>query len=68
MSGLDSLSPDQLEKYQQFVLVTNWDKDPNLPLIYLRAAQWNLEVSFISAIYLKANYFTNWFLVVVFFT
>lgn len=45
MPGLDDLTPDQAEKYQQFVLITNWDSDPLLPLLYLRSANWNVEVS-----------------------
>lgn len=44
MSSLDDLTPEQAEKYQQFLLITNWEQDPILPLLYLRSANWNLEV------------------------
>lgn len=46
MSSIEDLNPEQAEKYQQFVLITNWEKDPLLPLLYLRSTNWDLEVSY----------------------
>lgn len=40
----DDLDPEQRDKYQQFLDITNWEGDANLPLVLLRSSNWNVEV------------------------
>lgn len=45
MSSLDSLTPEQREKYQQFVEFTEWKGDADSPLALLNSSNWNVQTA-----------------------
>ncbi|KAF5118438.1 hypothetical protein DV495_003847 [Geotrichum candidum] len=45
MSSLDNLTPEQREKYQQFVEFTQWKGDSDSPLALLNSTNWNVQTA-----------------------